>query len=289
MIGSGLYTALITPFKKGGEIDEEGFAANLSFQIEGGVDGLVLFGTTGESPTLSSEEKTTLLTLAREKITSIPLIIGCGTYSTEETAKNLAWAKEHGADGALLVSPYYNKPTQEGLYHHFSTLAKNSPLPIILYNIQGRTGVNINVSTLVRLLEIPKIIGIKEASGNIDQMSDFLYEIGKRREEFLFLAGDDALTFPTMALGGNGIVSVVSNLVPKKMKELVDLCSSGDYLKARSVHEELLPLFRAAFLETNPIPIKAIMQLAGIPSGPPRPPLSPLSPQYLEKIKQVSL
>ncbi len=276
------YTALITPFDEEGCLDEEGLRKNLFRQQT--VDGIAALGTTGEMPTLSLEEKKRFLSIARE--TDLALMVGCGANSTSQTIENLNLAADHGADSALVVTPYYNKPTQEGLFCHFETLARTSPLPIILYNIQGRTSVNLASETLKRLIAFPQIIGIKEASGSIEQITEAI-ALKKERPDFLVYAGDDLMTLPTMALGGDGVISVASNLVPMLMKELVDACQAGSYAHAQQVNALLLPLFKASNWETNPIPIKAAMEIAGFAAGSPRLPLTSLHKAYLAPLQKV--
>lgn len=276
------YTALITPFNQAGDLDEAGFENNLTFQQP--VDGLVVLGTTGETPTLSLFEKKRVLTLARQS--PLPLMVGCGAYSTTQTLENLQLAAEHGADNALVVTPYYNKPTQEGLFRHFEYLATHSPLPIVVYNIQGRTSVNLKTETLYKLLSFPNIIGVKEASGNLKQICEVV-ALKNERPDFQVYAGDDIWTLPLMALGGDGVISVSSNLVPKLMKALVEACKQANYSVAQSLHQRLLPLFEASSFETNPIPIKAAMQVAGLAAGKPRLPLTPLQETYLPSLKML--
>lgn len=276
MTFKGVYTALITPFLPGGELDEEGFVKLLKRQLLSGVHGIVILGTTGEAPTLSKEEKERIVKIAR-KIVAPPLklIIGTGKYCTQSTIAETKFAERAGADAALVVAPYYNKPTQEGLFLHYQALAKATKLPLMLYNIAGRTGINIQTSTVKRLLSIPSIIGIKEASGSIPQIMDVLELRNQERPEFAILSGDDNLTLPLMALGGDGIISVISNLIPKAIAELYSLCRRNKWEEARALHFQLLPLFKDAFIETNPIPIKTLMNFAELPSGQCRLPLSP--------------
>ncbi len=271
MICSGLYTALITPFDSRGELDEEGLDRNLDHQVKGGVDGLVVLGTTGEAPTLTLQEKERIVTRARHS--KLPLIVGCGTNSTTSTLETLCWAEALGADIAMVVNPYYNKPTQEGLYRHFSSLSDRSPLPLLLYNIPGRTGVNLAPKTVERLLAHTQIIGIKEAAADMVQLSE-LISFKAKYPNFSVLAGDDGWTLSTLALGGDGVVSVASNLYPKEMQQLIASCKKEDYRNAAEIHHRLLPFFKACFVETNPIPIKAAMEQCGFAAGSPRPPLT---------------
>lgn len=284
----GVYTALVTPFNKKGEVDEEGFIKNVHHQLKNGVDGLVTLGTTGEAPTLSEKEKERLVKITvKETKGKAVVMIGTGSYSTEQTIKNTQCAEKLGADMALIVTPYYNKPTQEGLYRHFKTICENTKLPVLLYNIQGRTGQNIQTDTLKRLADIPQIIGVKEASGNITQINEVIEMIGRHRKDFCIMSGDDSFTLPIMALGGCGVISVVSNLLPKMVKELVQAMLKGDYEKAKTIHFELMPIFRGAFVETNPIPIKAAMELCGMASGPCRLPLCDLTENNQKGLQQL--
>src|SRR3989338_2337331 len=273
----GAITAMITPFTPNGEIDYEGLRRNVRFQIEEGINGLLPLGTTGETPTLSAEEKEKVAKAVIEEAGGkVPVLVGTGSYSTKTTIEHTKKAKALGADAALIVSPYYNKPTQEGLYLHFKTVAESVDIPIIIYNIQSRTGVNIETGTLLRLSSIKNIISVKEASGNMNQMMDVINQLPK---DFVVLSGDDSLTLPLMSLGGRGVISVVSNLLPKKVSRMVELYLEGKTEEAKKLHYELLPIFRAAFIETNPMPIKAAMSICGMPAGKCRLPLCDLQPQ----------
>jgi 4-hydroxy-tetrahydrodipicolinate synthase len=278
----GTFTALITPMKEGGDVDYDGFRELIDFQIKAGIDGLVPLGTTGETPTLEEEEEEELIRIAVEEVKGrVPVIIGSGSNSTKYAVKYTRRARALGADAALVVTPYYNKPNDEGLFRHFQTVAREGGLPVLIYNIASRTGRNIPAPLMERLSRIPGIIGVKEASGDIAQMGDILRDTAApRRAEggvFTVLSGDDALTLPLIALGGDGIISVLSNLVPARIAALTRFCLEGDFAAARKIHYELLPLIKAAFIETNPIPIKTAMAWAGLPAGPVRPPLGPLS------------
>ena len=281
----GAITAMVTPFSQNGEVDYGGLRNNVRFQIKEGISGLLPLGTTGETPTLSAEEKEKVAKAVIEEAGGkVPVLVGTGSYSTKTTIEQTKKAKELGADAALIVSPYYNKPAQEGLYLHFKSVAESVDIPIIIYNIQGRTGVNIETGTLLRLSSIKNIIGVKEASGNINQMMDVINQLPK---DFVVLSGDDSLTLPLMSLGGRGVISVVSNLLPKKVSRMVELYLEGKTEEAKKLHYELLPLFRAAFIETNPMPIKAAMSICGMPAGKCRLPLCDLQPQNEEKLKNV--
>jgi 4-hydroxy-tetrahydrodipicolinate synthase len=277
----GAFTALITPMEEDGSPDYNGFRELIRFQVEAGIDGLVPLGTTGETPTLEEDEEERLIKIAVEEVKGrIPLIIGTGSNSTKYALKYTRRARDLGADAALVVTPYYNKPNDEGIYRHFEAVAREG-IPILIYNIASRTGKNISTPLMDRLSRLPGIIGVKEASGDIGQMGDVLFEAAlPRRAEgkpFTVLSGDDALTLPLASLGGDGVISVIANLVPARVKALVQACLEGNFAEARRLHYELLPLTRAAFVETNPIPIKTALTWAGLPGGPVRLPLGPLT------------
>jgi 4-hydroxy-tetrahydrodipicolinate synthase len=250
----GVFTALITPFDEALAIDEDALRELVSRQIEAGVDGLVPVGTTGESPTVSHEENIEVIRIVVEETAGrVPVIAGTGSNSTAEAIDMTVRAKALGADATLQVAPYYNKPSQEGFYRHFEAVARDGGLPVLVYNIPGRTAKNINAETLLRLSKVPGIIGAKEASGDLSQVMDLIAGTGA---DFCVLSGDDNITLPMMSLGADGVVSVASNLIPRQMKQLTALAASGKYDEARTLHYELLPLFRAMFLDTNPIPVK---------------------------------
>jgi len=277
----GAYTALITPMKNSGEVDYEGFRRIIEFQIGEGIDGIVPLGTTGETPTLDEDEEERLIGSAVETAKGrVPVIIGTGSNDTKHMVLYTERAKRLGADAALVVTPYYNKPNDEGLFRHFEAAAAVG-LPVIVYNIGSRTGKNITTPLMEKISRIPGIVGVKEASGDINQMGDVLREIAAPRKAegktFYVLSGDDGLTLPLMALGGVGVISVISNVVPAKVKALVSACLAGDFDQARRIHFELLPFIKAAFIETNPIPIKQAVAWLGLPSGPTRLPLGKLS------------
>ncbi len=281
---SGTFTAIVTPFKNG-RVDEAAFKKLIRFGIDGGVSGFVPCGTTGESPALSHEEHNNVVELAvKEAAGQVKVIAGTGSNGTEEAIALTKHAKAVGADGALLVSPYYNKPTQEGLYQHFKAVAEAVDIPIVLYNIQARTGVNIENQTVERLAGIPNIVGVKEASGSIMQMSEVLRLCGSG---FDVLSGDDQMTFPLMALGGKGVVSVVTNIAPEKMCSLVNAMLAAEIDKARAMHFELFELCQAMFVETNPIPVKAALGLMGKIEPEFRLPLCQPSQTNLGKLKTV--
>ncbi|MDR2193602.1 MAG: 4-hydroxy-tetrahydrodipicolinate synthase [Treponema sp.] len=280
-IQRGAFTALITPMKANGDIDYDGFRTLIDFQIRKGINGIVPLGTTGETPTLDEDEEEQLIKIIVKEVQGrVPIIVGAGSNSTKSAVAYTTRAKRLGADAALVVTPYYNKPNDEGIFLHFETVAKESGIPIIIYNIASRTGKNIGVPLMERLSRIPGIIGVKESSGDINQMGDIIALARKRKAEggdFFVFSGDDALTLPMLALGGDGIISVISNLMPAKVAALVKACLEDDFASARNLHYELLPFIKAAFVETNPIPIKAALDMAGLPAGPARLPLGPLS------------
>jgi 4-hydroxy-tetrahydrodipicolinate synthase len=281
---SGAFTAIVTPFRDG-HVDENALKGLIRFGIDGGVSGLVPCGTTGESPTLSHEEHNRVVEVTVKEVAGqVKVIAGTGSNSTEEAISLTKHAKAVGADGALLVSPYYNKPTQEGLYQHFKTVAEAVDLPIVMYNIQGRTAVNIENSTVQKLSRVPNIVGVKEASGSILQMSEVIRLCGS---EFDVLSGDDQMTFPLMALGGKGVISVVTNIVPDRMSKLVGAMQEGQLEKARSMHFDIYELCQAMFIETNPIPVKAALGLMGKISPEFRLPLCPPSEANMAKLRTV--
>lgn len=283
-----LFTALITPFDNESKLDEEGLRFLIRRQIKEGVKGIFPLGSTGETPSLSHEEQRRIIEIAREEVEGpAQLMVGTGTYSTSQTIENTRMAKELGADCALIVTPYYNRPTQEGLYLHFREIADSVDLPFIIYNVPYRTGVNLLPATVKRLMEIETFIGIKEATGNIAQIGEMIELAREERPEFKVYSGDDALTLPIMSLGGHGIISVASNLVPSRIQELVDVLAEGDYNKGREFHFQLLTLFKALFIETNPSPIKAAMKMKNFPSGDCRLPLCQLTTDNMKKLEQA--
>jgi 4-hydroxy-tetrahydrodipicolinate synthase len=277
----GAFTALITPMKDSGEVDYDGFRQLIEFQIAEGIDGIVPLGTTGETPTLDETEEEPLTKIAVEAAKGkIPVVVGTGSNDTKHMVLYTERAKRLGADAALVVTPYYNKPNDEGLIRHFEAAASVG-LPVIVYNIASRTGRNIPTPLMAKIARIPGIAGVKEASGDINQMGDVIREVAAPTmaggRKFWVLSGDDAMTMPLMALGGDGVISVISNIVPAKVKAMVSACITGDFDKAREIHFELLPLIKAAFVETNPIPVKRAAALMGLPAGPVRLPLGGLS------------
>jgi 4-hydroxy-tetrahydrodipicolinate synthase len=282
---TGCGTALVTPFRKDQSLDEDVLRRLVRRQIEAGIDFLVPCGTTGESPTLTRAEHLRVIEITLEEAKGEARVLGgAGGYNTAEVIE-LARELEHlGVDGILSVTPYYNKPTQEGLYQHYKAIAAAIPLPIVVYSVQGRTGVNVEPATLKRLAEIDNIVGVKEASGNISQMAAVVHHVPER---FAVLSGDDAITLPLIALGGRGIVSVVSNEIPAEMTRLTHLAMAGDFAGARAVQRRWLPLMEVNFVESNPIPVKAAMALMGLIEPVWRLPMTPLSPQNQAKIEAV--
>jgi 4-hydroxy-tetrahydrodipicolinate synthase len=281
---SGAFTALITPFRNG-EVDEDALESLVEFQIRQGINGLIPCGTTGETPALSEEEDRLVVeTVVRVTNGRVPVVAGTGSNSTSMAIKYTKMAEEAGADGSLQVAPYYNKPTQEGLFRHFAAIAESTALPLILYNIPGRTSVTISAEIMARLAEIPNIVGVKDSTLSMNMISDVKHLCG---EDFHILSGDDPMTLPLMALGGTGVISVASNVAPGAVSDMVGALNSGDFERGRELHYALLPLFRALFLETNPIPVKAAASLLGLCSDEMRLPLVPMSGENLRKLQEV--
>ena len=282
---SGAITAMVTPFRADGSIDIDGLKQNVEFQISAGISGLVPLGTTGESPTIREDERVEIIKAVVETADKrVPVIIGTGTNSTRTTIEHTQQAKDLGADAALLVNPYYNKPTQEGLFRHFRAVASRVDMPLIVYNIKGRTAVNIETFTMARFKGIKNIVGVKEASGDLTQMKEV---IATMPSDFVVLSGDDNMTLDLMKAGGKGVISVISNLLPKEVSDLCKYTLDSRWQEASQINERLSPLFKAAFIETNPIPIKTAMSLLGLPAGPLRLPLCELQPENLESLKQT--
>jgi 4-hydroxy-tetrahydrodipicolinate synthase len=281
----GCGTALVTPFRKDLSLDEETMRRLVRRQIAAGINFLVPCGTTGESPTLSHEEHLRVVAITLEEAKGkMPVLAGAGGYDTRHVIEMAREVERMGAEGILSVTPYYNKPTQEGLYHHFKAIAAATSLPIILYNVPPRTNVNIDPATVRRLSEIENIIGVKEASGNISQITQVIQQVP---EEFLVLSGDDALTLPLAAMGGRGIISVASNEIPAEMTRLAQLCLAGNFAEARAMQRKWLPLLEVNFIETNPTPVKAAMAEMGLLEPVFRLPLVPPRTENLAKIRTV--
>lgn len=280
----GVYTALITPFR-GGVIDEAALRAHVERQIEAGVDGLVPCGSTGESATLSHTEHRRVVELVIEAAGDrVPVIAGTGSNNTREAIELTLHARDAGANGALLISPYYNKPTQQGIVEHYAAVAGETGFPLIVYNIPGRTGSNILPGTLAQLASVENVVGVKEACGDIDQIA---HVVADCPDEFAVLSGDDAMTLPLIAVGGTGVISTTSNVAPTQMLTLTRAALAGDLAAARAAHQELLPLFDALFCETNPIPLKAAIALQGHISDEIRLPLTPITDANRERLSVV--
>jgi len=280
----GVYTALVTPFREDdGAVDEAALRTLVERQVAAGVDGLVPCGSTGESATLSHAEHRRVVEVVVEAARGrVQVIAGTGSNNTQEAIALTRHAKEAGADGALLISPYYNKPTQQGIVEHFATIARECGFPLVVYNIPGRTASNILPETLARLADVEQIVGVKEACGDIHQIARSIAACGAG---FTFLSGDDALTLPLLAIGGHGVITTVGNLVPAEMAELVRAFRGGDVERARSLHYRILPLIDAVFCETNPIPVKAAVAMQGLVSERIRLPLTPISDENRERLR----
>jgi len=282
----GTGTALITPFKSDGSVDEKALRRFVDFQIEGGVDMLLPCGTTGEGATLDSDETDRVVQIVIEQSRRrVPVIVGAGTNATAKAVRMTKRAKQLGADGVLSVGPYYNKPTQQGYFEHFKAIAEAEDMPVIVYNVPGRTSGNIEAKTLLRLAEIRNIVAVKEASGNLGQIMDIIRD---RPRDFRVLSGDDALALAIIAMGGDGVVSVVSNETPKLMTSIIDAALDGDLIKARDLHYKLLPLMNANFIESNPIPVKAALAMMGLIEENYRLPLVPMSKENREKFTKIA-
>jgi 4-hydroxy-tetrahydrodipicolinate synthase len=282
---TGCGTALVTPFRHDQSLDEAAFRRLVRRQIEQGINFLVPCGTTGESPTLTHKEHLRVVEITLEEAKGkVPVLAGAGGYNTHEVIELAKELESMGADGILSVTPYYNKPTQEGLYLHYRAIASSIRIPIIVYSVQGRTGVNVEPATLVRLAAIDNIVGVKEASGNINQIGAVIHQVP---EKFLVLSGDDSMTLPLMVLGGKGIISVVGNQIPGEMSRLAALCLKGDFAGARELHHRYLALMDVNFIESNPLPVKAAMGLMGLLDPVYRLPMCPPKPESLKKIEKV--
>ncbi len=277
----GCGTALVTPFRQDLSLDEDALRRLVHRQIEGGIHFLVPCGTTGENPTLTRQEHLRVVELTLEEAKGkVPVLAGCGGNNTREVVELARELEALGSDGLLVVTPYYNKPTPDGLVQHYASIAAVG-LPVIVYNVPGRTGVNVNVSTIVRLAALPNVVGVKEASGNVSQMCEICRAVP---DGFVVLSGDDALTLPLMAIGGHGIISVIANQAPAEMAQMVDLASAGDFAGARRLHNRLMPLMTANFVESNPIPVKASMAEMGLLEEVYRLPMVPPQPESRAKI-----
>ncbi len=282
----GSYVALVTPFDREGRLDEDAYRHLIRLQLKGGTRGLVPCGSTGEAATLMHEEYRRAIEIAcDESRGDVPVIAGVGTNATWKAVESAREAESLGADALLVLAPYYNKPTQEGIYQHFKAVAHESRLPIIAYNIPGRTGVNIAPKTMARIAkDLPTVVAVKEAAGSLDQVSEIL---SLTKSSFTVLSGDDSLTVPMMSVGAKGVVSVVANVAPKQTQALCEAALKGDYKKAAALHLKMLPLVKAMFVETNPIPVKAALALMGLCRPEPRLPLTPLTADNRPALKKA--
>ena len=282
---TGCGTAMVTPFGAGGEVDEDGVRRLAKRQIDAGIHFLVPCGTTGETPTLTDDERLRIVAIVVEEAAGrVPVLAGAGGYDTREVIKTAEAMRRAGASGILSVTPYYNKPTPDGLFEHFRAIGSALDCPIIVYNVPGRTGSNVDPATLARLGTIPNIAGVKEASGNMSQICEVCHTLP---DPFIVLSGDDALTLPAMAVGAKGIISVASNLVPDRMARMVEAAEADDFAAARAIHNELLPFMAVNFIESNPIPIKAAMAMMGLLDERYRLPMVPPRQASRERIAAV--
>jgi 4-hydroxy-tetrahydrodipicolinate synthase len=280
----GAITAIVTPFKDG-KLDETAYRELLEFQIKGGIHGIVPCGTTGESATLSHEEHKRVVESCVDQVKKrVPVVAGTGSNNTAEAVELTKHAQAAGADYALLITPYYNKPTQEGLYQHFKTIADKTSIPIVVYNVPSRTSVNLLPETVARLAEFPNIVAIKEATGDLKQCAKIVELCG---DKIILLSGDDFTVLPLLAIGGKGVISVVSNVVPQDMSGMCDAFSKGDLATAQKLHYKMWPLMEAMFYETNPTPAKTALKMMGKITGEVRQPLCPMSPANEDKLRQV--
>lgn len=293
----GAMTALITPMNADGSVDYEGFRQNVKFQLKQGINGLVPLGTTAETPTLDETpgaEEDKIISIVMEEVRSfekaegkkIPIILGAGSNNTKDAVKYCERAKRVGADAALVVTPYYNKPSKEGIFRHFEAVSKVG-VPIVVYNIQGRTGINIPTDVLVRIAELPNIVGVKEASGSIAKQMDVIAQIKSKKPDFAVLSGDDSLTLPLIAAGGDGLISVLSNLAPAIVTEMVTKALDGNFEEARKIHYRLLPMFKAETVDGNPTSIKYAMNCKKLPAGAVRLPLVEVNPEAKKVIESA--
>ncbi|MEE0942311.1 MULTISPECIES: 4-hydroxy-tetrahydrodipicolinate synthase [unclassified Methanobrevibacter] len=286
----GTYVAMVTPFDKNEQIDEEGFRSNINYLIDQGVNGLVGAGTTGESATIDHEEHKKIIEILVDEVDGrVETVAGTGSNSTYEAADLTKFAADAGADAALLITPYYNKPQQHALIEHYRYVAEKSELPIIAYNVPSRTGVDMTVDTIVELAKIDYIDAVKEASGSVDKISDIYRALQHEglEDDFNILSGEDSLTLPIMAVGGTGVISASANIDAKRMVLMVDSILNDDYTRAMELHYEMVELIRTLFIESNPVPVKTAMNLMGLPSGPLRLPLVDMKEENLEQLKKA--
>ena len=286
----GTYVAMVTPFTNDLEIDEEGFRSNINYLIDKGVTGLVGAGTTGESATVSHEEHQRIIDILVDEVNGrVETIAGTGSNATSEALSLTQYAYDAGADSALLITPYYNKPQQHAMVQHYSTIADTVDIPLILYNVPSRTGINMDVETIVELAKVDGIDAVKEASGSVDKVSDIYKALTHEgiEDDFCILSGEDSLTLPLMAVGATGVISASANIDAKRMVLMVDSILNDDYTRAMELHYEMVELIRALFIESNPVPVKTAMNLMGLPSGPLRQPLAEMLPENLEVLKKA--
>lgn len=286
----GTYVAMVTPFKQNEEVDEEGFRSNINYLIDNGVTGLLGAATTGESATLSHDEHQKIIEILVDEVDGrVETIAGAGSNSTKEALDLVNFSQDVGADAALVITPYYNKPQAHGLVDHFKTIAEATDIPIIAYNVPSRTGINMDVDTIVEIAKIDNVDAIKEASGSIDKINDIYNQLLSLdlEDDFNILSGEDALTLPIMAVGGTGVISASANVDPRRMVLMVDSMLNDDYLRARELHYEMIDLIRVLFSESNPVPAKTAMNLMGLPSGPLRKPLAPMKDENVEILKET--
>ncbi|WP_297989750.1 4-hydroxy-tetrahydrodipicolinate synthase [Anoxybacillus sp.] len=278
-------TAMVTPFDNKGNIDFAKTTQLVNYLIENGTDSLVVAGTTGESPTLTTEEKLALFRHVVEVVDGrVPVIAGTGSNNTRASIELTKKAEDVGVDAVMIVAPYYNKPNQEGIYQHYKAIAESTSLPVMVYNIPGRAVVNISVETIIRLSEIPNVVAVKDASGNLDAMTEI---IAKTRDDFMLYSGDDGLTLPVLAIGGSGVVSVASHIIGNDMKEMIQAFMRGDNREAAAMHQRILPIIKALFAAPSPVPVKTALQLKGLDVGSVRLPLVPLTEQERLQLMRV--
>ncbi|MBQ9026572.1 MAG: 4-hydroxy-tetrahydrodipicolinate synthase [Methanobrevibacter sp.] len=286
----GTYVAMVTPFDKNREIDEEGFRSNINYLIDQGVSGLVGAGTTGESATVSHEDHRRIIDILVDEVDGrVETIAGTGSNATSEALDLTKYASDVDCDAALVITPYYNKPQQHGMINHYRILAENADIPIIAYNVPSRTGINMDVETIVELAKIDNVDAVKEASGSVDKVSDIYKALTHEglEDDFNILSGEDSLTLPIMAVGGTGVISASANVDAKRMVLMVDSILNDDYSRALELHYEMLELIRALFIESNPVPVKTAMNIMGLPSGPLRDPLAPMKEENVEILKKA--
>lgn len=286
----GTYVAMVTPFTEDKQIDEEGFRHNINYLIERGVNGLVGAGTTGESATITHDEHQKVIEILVDEVNGrVETIAGTGSNATSEAISLTKFAEDAGADAALLITPYYNKPQQHALVEHYRSVSQGADIPIIAYNVPSRTGINMDVETIVELAKIDNVDAIKEASGSVDKVSDIYRALQKEglEDDFNILSGEDSLTLPIMAVGGTGVISASANIDSRRMVLMVDSILNDDYDTALGLHYEMLELIRALFIESNPVPVKTAMNIMGLPSGPLRQPLAEMKEENLEVLKKA--